>query len=327
MDADTLAEIDATLARLADQSARLSPRDAEHGLASVLKPLLAASDYQLKQNGGPQDPGVDFVITRAANSDAADDIIGLEFKYYSHAIQRSAVAEVLGMAMLNAFDRVVLVSNANFSAAARAAVERAMPVKVELLGFDDLKAWAAALRSDSAEDNLDISGTVRALVKALSAEFAQLIARNVETLRALEWRQLEETMAEVFENLGFKTTLTPGSKDGGKDLVLEYQVAGVTATFYVEIKHWRSSTKVGSGVVQDFLKVIVRDARKGGLLLSSYGFNDNAFEGLTEIERRTLHHGDKMKIFGLCQYYEKSKRGLWSAPDDLGTLLTGEISL
>jgi len=54
------------------------------------------------------------------------------------------------------------------------------------------------------------------------------IAEDIEALRALEWRQLEETMATVLEGLGFKTTLTSASKDGGKDIVLEYHVRGPT---------------------------------------------------------------------------------------------------
>jgi hypothetical protein len=38
----------------------------------------------------------------------------------------------------------------------------------------------------------------------------------------LEWRDLERMMARVMEGLGFKVTLTPPSKDGGKDLILTF---------------------------------------------------------------------------------------------------------
>ena len=324
-----LARVDDALARLANPTGKMSPREAEDALGRVLTPLLNAAGYQVsqasqaKQTASSPVNRIDFVIRKdSAEAEGVADQIGLEFKYYSKPISKTEVAQVLGTAMLHAFDRMVLVSNSNFTSAARAAVEQAMPVKIELLGYDDLKAWASSLRADASDDELSANASVRALVKAISSEFAQLIARNAEVLRSLEWRQLEETMAEVFSGLGFKTTLTPGSKDGGKDIILEYIVNGAGATFYVEMKHWRSPTKVGSGVVTDFLKVVVRDHRHGGLLLSTYGFTTNAFEGLTEVGRQKLHFGEKEKIVSLCKYYEKAKRGLWSPPNDLGTLIT-----
>jgi len=42
--------------------------------------------------------------------------------------------------------------------------------------------------------------------------------------------------------------------------------------YYVEVKHWRSATKVGSGVVSDFVEVIARDKVAGGLFLSTHGY-------------------------------------------------------
>jgi len=302
---------------------------AEEALGQVLTPLLREAGYQvvastkLKKSTSSSVNAVDFVARKDGHGiDGTDDQIGIEFKYYSHAIQQAQVAQVLGTAMLQAFDRMILVSNSNFTAAARAAVEKSMPVRIELLGYDDLKSWASSLRTQPSDDELMANPSVRALVKTLSSQFARMIANNVHVLADLEWRQLEETMAEVFSGLGFSTTLTPGSKDGGKDLILEYRVAGAGLVFYVEMKHWRSATKVGSATIKDFFKVVVRDSTHGGLMLSTYGFTDNAFEGITEVERRKLHFGEKEKIVSLCQYYEKSKRGLWSPPADLGSLIT-----
>jgi len=326
---DELTLVDDTLARLADPKDKMSPMEAEYALGTILTPLLRRAGYQvvqsaqLKRTSATPVNAIDFVIKKeAVEPDETDDLIGLEYKHSKANTQQRQVVQILGAAMLNAFDRVVLVSNGNFSRSARAAAERALPVKIELLGYDDLKAWASSLRTEPFDDELSSNTSVRALVKAISSEFARLIAHNVEVLQNLEWRQLEETMAEVFSGLGFKTTLTPESKDGGKDLILEYYVDGAGVTFYVELKHWRSPTRVGSGIITDFLKVIVRDGKQGGLLLSTYGFTNNAFEGLTEVTSRKLHFGEKDKIASLCQYYEKAKRGLWSPSMDLGTLIT-----
>ncbi|UWU12250.1 restriction endonuclease [Sinorhizobium medicae] len=73
----------------------------------------------------------------------------------------------------------------------------------------------------------------------------------------------------MFDGLGFKVTLTPGSRDGGKDVILECEFAGKQATYYVEIMHWRSSARVGADAVEKLLKVIVREEKAGSFFLST----------------------------------------------------------
>lgn len=125
----------------------------------------------------------------------------------------------------------------------------------------------------------------------------------------------------MFDGIGFQVTLTPGSKDGGKDVVLACTVKGRQAEYYVEIKHWRSSTKVGSGAVEKLLKVVVEEKKAGGLFLSTYGFTESAFEQLTTIDRQKLRIGDEDRTVTFCQTYVKAKAGLWSPPRNLGEVL------
>lgn len=116
-------------------------------------------------------------------------------------------------------------------------------------------------------------------------------------------------------------TLTPPAKDGGKDVVLGCYVQGRQAEYFVEIKHWRSRSRVGGGALRDFLNVIVREGRVGGLFLSTYGYCDNAFEQLTEIDRQRLRFGDAEKIVALCHTYVKARSGIWSPPENLADVL------
>jgi restriction endonuclease Mrr len=118
--------------------------------------------------------------------------------------------------------------------------------------------------------------------------------------------------------------LTPSSKDGGKDIILECRVQGQQQEYIVELKHWRSRSRVGGGYVHDFLNVIVRENRKGGLFLSTYGFCDNAFEQLSEIDRQRLRFGEQEKIVALCRTYVKAKSGIWSPPERLAEILFEE---
>ena len=131
-------------------------------------------------------------------------------------------------------------------------------------------------------------------------------------------------MAEVFEQLGFTATTTPGSKDGGKDIILTCRVAAATHRYYVEIKHWRSGQRVGQKAVKEFLNVIVNEEIDGGLYLSTYGYCSNAIESLTEIERKQLRFGTETKIVSLCKTYEKVRSGIWTPEADPIRLLYEE---
>jgi restriction system protein len=47
-------------------------------------------------------------------------------------------------------------------------------------------------------------------------------------------------MATVLDRLGFAAELTPGAKDGGKDVILTLDTADGRQTYVVECKPWRA---------------------------------------------------------------------------------------
>jgi restriction system protein len=124
-------------------------------------------------------------------------------------------------------------------------------------------------------------------------------------------------MAEVLNALGFHAELTPASKDGGKDIVVTMQTDLGPKTYIVELKHWRSGKRVGEASVRDFVNVVAREQREGGLFLSTYGFTNDAFETLTEIERNAVRFGGTKKVVSLCRSFVRAGANLWS-PDDSG---------
>ncbi|MCR4469849.1 MULTISPECIES: restriction endonuclease [unclassified Burkholderia] len=312
--------LEATIDRL-HRAPNLNARDAELILGRVLEPLLQDEGYDLEHTGGPGDNGIDFKATRCAGSGALTTVetVGIQAKLYrnSRRVPMSDVQSLIGAALLQDLNRVVLVSNGEFSEAARNAVGRELPLRIELLDIEGLRSWVSRLRND----NVDVETEVRVMMRDLSGQLARLIASQPAALMHLEWRDVERVVAEVFDGLGFGVELTPGSKDGGKDVILTCTVNGKRAEYYVEIKHWRSATRFGSAAIERLLKVIVKERKDGGLFLSTYGFTENAFEQLTAIEKQKLKFGDKEKIVAFCQSYIKAKSGLWSPPEDLTDIL------
>jgi len=152
-------------------------------------------------------------------------------------------------------------------------------------------------------------------------DLAFMVAKDATTLEHMEWRDLERLIAEVFAGIGFDVELTPCSKDGGKDVVITYRVNNEIKSFVIEIKHWRSGNRVGNGAIIEFLHVIARENRNGGLFLATGGYCNNALENLTEIYRYKIRLGEKEKIVSLCRKYVRSKKGIWSPPEQLDEVI------
>ncbi len=55
--------------------------------------------------------------------------------------------------------------------------------------------------------------------------------------------------------------------------------------------------------------------------LSTFGFTENAFEGLTELERSKVRFGSQEIIVALFKTYLKVKSGTWTPLQDLQELL------
>ncbi len=287
-------------------------------LARVLTPLLFVEGFTVSEQHGSQESGLDL-LAKSSSGKLVSGGIGIEYKHHGKGkpIGLEAVEQLLHSSQFSQFDRLMLIGRFGFTIEAREAAERTDPVRIDLLDLTGIERWVDRVEAGQP----DYANQVQILIKGVSHEFAKIVAANPEALDHLEWRDLERMMERVMSELGFSVTLTPASKDGGKDLILRCRVRQNEQSYVVELKHWRSGKGVGKGAVHDFLQVIVAEERSGGLFLSTSGYAENAFEGLTELTRQRLRFGNQTKVVLLAQTYVKALSGLWSPPNELPQVL------
>ena len=295
-------------------------------LARVLEPLLALERFTVSDAEPGRDEGVDLVARRSEAEGADAEYLGIQYKHHGlgRPIEIDAVHQIVGAQTSGPYDRLMLIGRFGFTPSAIELAHRVDPVSIELLDLNGIERWIARIEAGEpphAHPNRHSAHQIQLLIMSVSHEFAKLVAREPSTLDHLEWRDLERMMARVMEALGFDVTLTPPSKDGGKDLILNCRATRGLESFIVELKHWRSGKRVGKAAVSDFFEVIVSEERSGGLFLSTSGYNTDAFEGLTEITRQRLRLGEKTKVVLLAQTYFRATSGLWSPPADLPQVL------
>jgi HJR/Mrr/RecB family endonuclease len=302
------------------QSGSLSARDGEDILFSFMFSYFSAEGYEFEHAPPMKDGGIDFVGYKSNPHGSGK--IGITYKHGKGFIEADSVHRIVGSNLEGNLDRIIIVTNSRFSHIALSEFHRKYPANVELVDVDLLRSW---LDREEKTEEYDFR-IVDSLRSELSDKLARLIAENPNYLIDIEWRELERVVQTIFEGLGFASELTPGSKDGGKDVILRCKVDNAQHTYYVELKHWRSKQRVGGNSTKEFLKVIVNEEVNGGLFLSTYGYCNNAFEMLTEIERKLLKFGDQDKIVSLCRQYVLSNSGLWSMPGSLiDSLFCGAI--
>jgi len=293
------------------QEQGIKESDALPLLLDILTPLLETEGYTVTNEAQlDKFQYIDFLGVRGKEK------IGIEYKHYKNGPAGSKEAkEFVHRANIVSLDKIIFLCNTGFNNAAKEIANRIDPLAFELLDIDGLKSWVSRIEANYEED--EIVQIVRSYVSRLIA----LIAKSSEVLTEIEWRDIERVVAEVFSGLGFDAILTPSSKDGGKDVILECTERGTKRSYIVEIKHWRSGQRVGEGKIREFLQVITREKRDGGLFLSTYGFVENAVESLTQIDREKVKFGEETKIATLCKTYIKKKSGLWQNEDELPVIL------
>lgn len=295
----------------------VQPQEAERVMAEVLDPLLFAEGYELSAKR--TDEGMNWIAQRPGDSVSGATDIGIEYKHYTRgiAIDAEAVHNVFRAARGRALDRALLIARHGFTENAREAAERRQPVALELFTLDEVGAWIDQVEAGAEEG----AEEVRIIVRTLAHELALAIARSPFALYALEWRQVEEMVGRILDELGFKATVTPPSHDGGKDVIAECEVRGARQTYIIELKHWRAGKRVLAEDVTHFVKVVASEKRDGGIFLSTSGFANNAFASLTEVVRQRTKFGGRNKIVSLARSYERATMGLWSPPSNLPEVL------
>jgi len=252
----------------------------------------------------------------AINNKNYEDWLGVIYMHNAKVIDGSSIRGYLHNANIQKCPRQIIVTNTIIDNNIRGQVLKHVSTKIELIDLLFLKNWLSKI--DTSIDKIE---EVNIILKAVNDRIAKLIAENPKKLLELEWRDTERLVADVLSEFGFLVELTPSSKDGGKDIILECINEDSKKSYIIEIKHWRSGQRVGSSLVRDFINVIVNEKRDKGLYISTFGYTDNVFESLTEIDRHLVRFGDQNKIVGLCKMYTKKRTGIWIPEFDKEQLL------
>ena len=77
------------------------------------------------------------------------------------------------------------------------------------------------------------------------------IANDPQRVYELRPDEFEDLVAEVFHRKGFNVTVTPRTRDGGKDIIASYNMNGIPCMLIIECKRYAAENKVGVRIVRE----------------------------------------------------------------------------
>lgn len=102
------------------------------------------------------------------------------------------------------------------------------------------------------------------------------ILHDPEYVYSLESWEFEEFVADVFRRRGFNTDVTQRTRDGGKDIVAQFEIGGIRYTTYFECKQYAQNRPVGVNVVRELYAVMDRDRIDKAVIVTTSYFTRDA---------------------------------------------------
>jgi hypothetical protein len=126
--------------------------------------------------------------------------------------------------------------------------------------------------------NSDSYKRIVSSVSSVSTELLRQLARNPGELYQLSSRLFEEVVSELLNRQGYEVTLTPSTRDGGKDIYAAQHNAFGRFLYIVECKRYAPDNHVGVGVLRQLYGVVEAERVNAGIIATTSFFSSDAKE-------------------------------------------------
>ena len=115
-------------------------------------------------------------------------------------------------------------------------------------------------------------------LKEINDELITYLVKHPEFMRQMHPRKFEELITEIIRSKGYDVTLTPATKDGGKDIIAIYKTPFGHQMFIVECKRYKEENKVGVEIVRALYGVTQAERFNQAILVTTSTFTKGAID-------------------------------------------------
>lgn len=160
-----------------------------------------------------------------------------------------------------------------------------------IVGLDGLP-----LAKESAAEKIIIAD-----VQAVTDDLLARAYAEPKLLYQITPRRFEEFVAELLNHLGYDVTLTPASKDGGKDIYAAKRDDLGSFLYIVECKQYSPDRRVGVGLIRELNGVVQAERATAGILATTAFFT----KGAREFQERLSNQISLKDYIGIQEWLSK----------------------
>lgn len=121
----------------------------------------------------------------------------------------------------------------------------------------------------------------------------------INRIHHMDGRQFEEFCGFVFEKNGMKCEITPATRDGGKDLILN-------GNTYVECKCYSKGNLCSTPMINKLLGACVSDGIQNGIFITTSGYSKDCYDMLERVNKNiSLKLWNIYDLTDLCMGLDK----------------------
>jgi len=123
--------------------------------------------------------------------------------------------------------------------------------------------------------------------EAMYRKVVSELGQQPNTIYSMPPREFENLVAYILEDLGYRVHFTPRSKDGGKDIIANFQTpTGEDCICYVECKRFNPDRPVGIEVIRNLYGVIELERVHLGMVVTTSRFTKGAIDFEKNLTRK-----------------------------------------
>lgn len=123
-------------------------------------------------------------------------------------------------------------------------------------------------------------------LETINVELIAYLAKHPKMMREMNPRKFEELLASIYKNLGYKTKLTPASKDGGFDILAAHRDDVGQTLSIIEGKRYSADNKVGVEIVRGLYGVLEAKRATRGIVATTSFFTKGAIAFRDTVKHR-----------------------------------------
>lgn len=156
------------------------------------------------------------------------------------------------------------------------------------------------LKDEAAQQEL--ISTARPIIIAANEAMIEALKKHPADVFKLTSRKYEELVAELLNDMGYDVTLTPATRDGGKDILASFKTDCGEFLCLVEAKHYRQDRKIGVSLVRELYGTLCDYQANSGMLVTTSSYSKDA-RALQQKHKYQLSLHDYTDVAGWIQSY------------------------